>query len=108
MSQSYSKKAEGVAVVTMPYGDNHEVKTVTCGHCQLICLVEAGTDGTGSEFAEPVTGLIQRKRPGTHVCHICWRLVCDKCHHIGTCTPWEEKLKKMEQRADFLRSAGLL
>jgi hypothetical protein len=92
----------------MPYGEVVEQKTTTCGHCQKLCLVRAGGDGTGDGLSGPLPGLAPRERPGTHVCHICWRIVCDSCHAKGICSPWEERLKKIEARDRFLRSAGLL
>lgn len=106
MEQSYARKAEGVAVITTPLGNVVEQKTTTCGHCQKICFIEAGTDGTGG-ISGQVPGLAPRERRGTDVCHICWRIVCGPCHARGICMPWEERLKKAESRADFLRSAGL-
>lgn len=107
-SPSYSRKAEGIAVITLPYGESIEIKTVTCAHCQRLCPVEAGTDGTGDGLSGPMPGLAPRQRPGTHVCQICWSIVCDHCHATGECKPWEEQMRKIEARDRFLRSAGLL
>jgi hypothetical protein len=104
---SYARKAEGVAIITAPLGGIFEQKTTTCGHCQKICFVEAGTDGTGG-VAEPIPGLEMRERRGTDVCHICWRIVCGPCHKLGVCTPWEERMIKIENRDRFLRSAGII
>jgi hypothetical protein len=107
MAQSYTKKAEGVGTVSLPDGSSFDTKTITCGHCQRICPVLAGTDGTGEGLSGPMPGLAARKRPGTHVCHICWRIVCDKCHAVGVCAPWEEQMQRTQARDRFLRSAGL-
>jgi hypothetical protein len=106
--QSYSHASEGVAIVASPDGII-EIRTATCGHCQRICNVLAGGDGTGEPDPNPAPGVLERRqRPGTHVCHICWRIVCDPCHAKGKCTPWEERMAKMEARDHFLRSAGIV
>lgn len=104
---SYSRKSEGVGTVTLADGSSFDIKTVTCGHCQRLCAVEAGTDCTGPGRSGPMPGLAARRRPGTHVCHICWRIVCDQCHAVGSCKPWEEQMQRTEARDRFLRSAGL-
>lgn len=107
MEQSYTRKAEGVAAIAGPFGGIFEQKTATCGHCQKICFIEAAGDGTGG-VADPIPGLARRERRGTDVCHLCWRIVCGPCHALGICTPWEERLRRIEARDHFLRSAGIV
>ena len=98
MSQGYSKKSEGVASVTMPFGDQSFIKTATCGHCQKIMVVEPD--------AAPSAMIVTQRQPPA-VCHRCWTLVCPQCHAKGTCTPWEAQMEKIEARDRFLRSVGL-
>ncbi len=102
MSLSYAKKAEGVATITLPYGEVQEKKTATCAHCDRIVYVQAGTDGTSP--LSPKIG-IPEELPA--VCHICWSLVCGRCHEIGICRPLEERLKEIEERDRFRRQMGL-
>jgi hypothetical protein len=99
---SYAKKAEGVASIVGSWGDTEERKTITCAHCDKLVYVQPGTDGTSP--LSPLAG-VQQLPPS--VCHICWALVCIQCHGLGVCRPLEERLRKLEARAEFNRSAGL-
>ena len=72
-------------------GKTHEGESFTCRHCQFITLVAA------------------RQRPEDlgGYCTLCNSLVCAKCAAKGQCDPFEEKQKRMEARADALRSYGI-
>lgn len=99
---SYAKKAEGIATITLPYGEVQELKTATCAHCDRIVYVQAGTDGTN-----PLSPSIGFKQEPPAVCHICWSLVCADCHRIGICKPLELRLQQIEDRDRFARQVGL-
>ena len=66
--------------------------TFTCAHCQRIVHVPVKCDPAD------LGGL----------CKICMGLVCPRCHVTRTCTPWEERMRRMEARYEFRRSAGLI
>lgn len=111
MSLSYSKVNEGVAVITGPLG-TLTLKTATCGHCGKILIVAPFTDGQdstgiiGAELRAKTDGDLAIKREGSHVCHQCWQLVCDLCHHDGRCVPLLKKLEEEEARYQSLKSMG--
>jgi hypothetical protein len=90
--QRYAKKAEGIAVTTMPYGEVTECQTFTCGHCQAIVKVQPGI-GSASD--------------GTGLCKVCMSMVCKRCNAAGKCTPWEEQMEKIEARDRARRSYGI-
>lgn len=100
--ERYSKQAEGVISITLPSGATIERKTATCAHCDKIVFVQPGTDGTS-----PLSPLAEQEFDPPAVCHICWALVCADCHRKGTCTPLEERLRKIEAKSNFYRAAGL-
>lgn len=109
MAVSYSKAAEGVAVLCDPYGGLIEVKTITCGHCQKIMHVSPMGDATG-DFELPRGAehtVVPKKEEPPALCHVCWSLVCPECHADGRCTPFVEQWYKMEAKQTFFRSAGL-
>lgn len=64
-----------------------ENDTFTCAHCG--CLV------TVKPLCDPAD-------MGGR-CTICSGLVCKRCHGIGRCDPFEEKLKRQEAAASFRR-----
>lgn len=99
MALSYSKKAEGIAELAMPYGDSTPLKTFTCGHCGRIDYVQP-------ELALKA-GIILRISQPPSVCHRCWSLVCAQCHGRGNCTTVEQVLIQIENKGQFLRSIGM-
>lgn len=108
MASNYARKAEGIAIITMPSGGVLERKTATCAHCGGIVYVQPGTDGTAA-LGGPVSPFEPpgpEKEPPS-VCHVCWALVCPRCHGTGECKPLEKQLREIENREAFLRSAGL-
>lgn len=68
-----------------------EMKTFTCGHCNKPQIVKP----------------MQRPEDLGGSCYVCWSLVCAKCVG-GSCDPFEEKLKRVEDRARNLKTYGLI
>jgi hypothetical protein len=60
----------------------HEFDLVLCGHCEAIVEIKPGL--------------------AVHRCTCCDRLICSSCVGKG-CDPIEEKLRRAERRAEFLR-----
>lgn len=73
----------GIYIITSEFGCD-EIDTFTCGHCNNIQLVKP------KEKPEDLGGN----------CSICWKLVCSQCVG-GGCSPFEEKLKRAEDRHRF-------
>ena len=67
-----------------------EIDSTTCVHCNHVFFIKTG------QRAEDMGGL----------CKICMGLICSSCVGKG-CDPFEEKLKRQEQRGHALRSYGL-
>ncbi|HEV1992422.1 MAG TPA: hypothetical protein VGR34_06120 [Candidatus Dormibacteraeota bacterium] len=99
MLQSYAKRAEGVAITTMPYGEIMEYQTFTCAHCQTIVNVIPGADGP------------DRQNDGSGLCLICMGLTCKRCQLAQSkgapCVPWEKMMEQIEARDIALRSYGI-
>jgi len=81
----------GYLVQQGPIGVAKESDTFTCFHCNRVVEVYP------LQPPEDIGGL----------CKVCMKLVCAHCHAQGSCTPWEEKMKKMEARDAFRRSLGI-
>lgn len=108
MPADYARKAEGISVITMPAGGSIERKTATCAHCDRIVYVQPGTDGTAPlSRPDPIMEAPGNAPEPPSVCHVCWALVCPRCHATGECKPLEKRLAQLEARDRFLRSAGL-
>ena len=80
-----------------------ERDTATCGHCNRIILIKAGTGAT--TYLIPQVHGPDREEPGA-MCRVCMRTVCLHCHADGRCTPLERRIEEMEARGRFLREAG--
>jgi hypothetical protein len=112
MGQSYSKKTEGMATVSGPFGEIN-IKTATCGHCNAVIMVTSLGDGVddfgteGEQIRIETNGLIVPKKEGSHVCHFCWSMVCDKCHADGRCIPMIKRIEEEESRKASLKSYGI-
>lgn len=69
---------------------SQEWDTITCGHCNRIVRLPAGPAAS-----EHFGG-----------CGLCSKFICLACVKKGRCSPWEEQMKKIEARAEALRSYG--
>jgi hypothetical protein len=85
------RRAGGYAVITEGDGGRREADTFSCSHCQRIVFVRARQDP--SELGG--------------FCRACMRHICGPCADVGSCTPFEKMLERVEARDRFLRSAGL-
>lgn len=72
-------------------GNVQEADTFTCFHCQKIIIVKPLCDPADMGGR----------------CNICDSLICPKCVGQG-CTPWEEKMKKIEASYHARRSYGII
>jgi len=80
----------GYLQIFSPEGAVEEYDTMTCGHCNRIVKIKHKCDPSD------LGGL----------CKLCMKMICPDCVNTGECEPFEEKLKRMEARADALRSYG--
>lgn len=67
-----------------------EIDTFTCNHCCRVTHVKPLCDPAD------LGGL----------CKQCMSLVCLRCYAKGTCTPWEEKMLRMEARERLRQACG--
>lgn len=70
---------------------DRECDTFMCNHCQRITHVPPKCDPAS------LGGL----------CGNCGDLICPRCVGIGTCTPFEEALARVEARGEARRSYGI-
>lgn len=64
-----------------------ENDTITCCHCNGIVIVKNGPDA-----------------PMPCMCLMCMKRICEACEKRGKCTPFEQRLERMERRASFRRA----
>lgn len=77
------KLALGYAESVDAYGTSTIVETLTCAHC-------------GKVYDKPAPG------ESFGFCHMCFKAVCLSCGASTRCEPFEEKLRRLEQRQRFL------
>lgn len=98
-------RPQGYAIITDPDAPVREFDTITCNHCQAIVYLKPGhaREGFGpGDAGSPST----RHDPGGF-CRQCMRPTCGPCADAGACTPFEERLKRIEARGRMLASMGL-
>lgn len=89
------RRPQGYLVVAAPDAPALERDTIQCGHCQKIVAVKPGTAST--VYMIPRRDGSFKEEPGAF-CRVCMRPVCLPCHDIGTCTPFERQLERLEAR----------
>jgi hypothetical protein len=67
-------------------------ETYTCCHCNNV-----------HEYVDNVG-----KKVVVNGCGMCQKPVCPACHKVGTCTPFEKKLDRIEARDKLFREAGIV
>lgn len=72
-------------------GDTTECDTFTCFHCNHVKFVSPREDPS------EIGGM----------CKICMKLICASCVDLIVCTPYEERLNKLEAKERFLQAAGI-
>lgn len=77
----------GYAIITSPDAPAVERDTFRCAHCGRVVFVRPGCS------AADAGGW----------CGLEGKPVCGPCADLGSCTPLEEQLKRMEDRARFRR-----
>lgn len=97
------RKPQGYLTI-VGVGPQVERDTVTCGHCQQIVPVKAGSAATVYLVPNGQGG--EKEEPGAF-CRVCMRSVCLTCDAHGRCTPWERRLEKAERRRGLLRAVGV-
>ena len=87
---SKTSRPGGIAILSGPNGVT-EQDTYSCGHCQAIVQVppRASPSSLGG------------------LCKVCMHLICPRCTDVGTCTPWERQMEKMEARQRAHDSYGV-
>lgn len=96
------RKPQGYLTI-VGVGPQVERDTVTCGHCQQIVAVKAGSAAT-VYLVRDAHGR-EKEEPGAF-CRVCMRAVCLVCDAHGRCTPWERRLEKAERRQRLLRAVA--
>ena len=86
------RRPQGYATVVGGWVDA-EYDTLTCGHCNQVVLVKAGTAAT--TYLLPQLQGPMKEEPGA-MCRICMTSVCLKCHGDGRCTPLMRRIEAME------------
>ena len=81
-----------------------ELDTITCCHCNKVVFVKPGTGAT--VYLIPDTQRIgQWNEAMGAFCRLCMKAVCLACDAIGTCSPFERKIERLEARDRFARQA---
>lgn len=76
----------GYATVSMP-GATHEADTLCCAHCQAVIFLHA------------MPGLARGRAPrAPGYCPHCSATICNGCAVAGGCDPFEEKVRREEER----------
>lgn len=96
-------RPQGYAIIVDPRAGTIEHDTITCGHCQRIVWVKPGS---GATVYIVRTQTHTYEEPGAF-CRCCMTSVCLACDRVGTCTPWERQMERMESRDRFLRAVGV-
>lgn len=87
------RRAHGYARWDGPGGGlTAEADTITCCHCNTVVIVPAGKDSPAA----------------TGFCRLCMDHTCGPCGAMGKCTPFEKRLKSMEDRAKLARAVGVV
>jgi hypothetical protein len=87
-----ARRPQGYAVVVDPEAPTRETDTGTCAHCNTVF------------FYDPLpSGAVE----GAFCLH-CMKSVCLRCDRIGSCTPFERALERMERGESFARAIGLV
>jgi hypothetical protein len=68
-------------------GSTREYDTFTCCHCSKIVLVK-------------------KKEMNFGFCTLCFKPICKICEDVGSCTPFEKKLERIEKEAYHARNRG--
>jgi hypothetical protein len=101
----------GYSIVTAPDIDRPvaEYDNVSCGHCQKVIFVKAGSACT--IYLIPVLDHESRAWRWTEeagaFCRVCMRPICLTCHDQGRCRTWERQIEASEARERFLQAAGI-
>lgn len=74
-----------------PTGIRQEADTFTCFHCNRVVIVKPKCDPSD------LGGM----------CRLCEKMICPDCVNLGRCDPFEEKLKRAENKYNIRRSYGL-
>lgn len=82
------------------------VETFTCCHCQV--LVHLGDTESGRlQHASRAGKHVSTTRENVHMCHRCWKRVCNACHADGRCRPWEKQCEAFERRVNAQLARGV-
>jgi len=98
-------KVHGYATIVEPEKRIVEFDVLTCHHCQRQIFVKPRTGATVYLRYNRRTHM-WREDAGSF-CRQCMEPVCLSCHVLGTCTPWEQQLDRMEARDRLRRSVGV-
>lgn len=89
------RNAGGYLIITDPeVAAPIERDTVSCGHCNRVVEVKAGTGATVYLWWSWPQQRYQEEAGA--FCRCCMKPVCLRCHDLGTCTPLEKWLEQQE------------
>jgi hypothetical protein len=97
------RNPQGYAVITAP-DEIVEHDTITCGHCNKIVRVKAGTGAT--VYIIPTFNGPPKEEAGAF-CRQCMRAICLPCCDIGVCTPLMKRIEAMEDKGRRLKAMGV-
>lgn len=99
-----NKPITGYATLVTPDQPVAERDSLTCGHCQRVVWVKAGSVCTVYLIFDPDTQR-EREEPGAF-CRVCMRPVCLKPSCLARCCVWERRLEISEAKDRLRRMVG--
>lgn len=99
------KPITGYATIIAPDRPMVERDSTTCGHCQRVVWIKAGSACTIYLIFDPDTQR-EREEPGAF-CKVCMRPVCLKPSCLDHCCVWEQQLAISEAKDRLRRAVGV-
>ena len=97
------KTSKGFGQVIDPDSAKVELDTRGSGPCYAQIRGNTGAARKTDVFRDPRTGQLHEVMGAA--CRVCMRAVCLPCEVVGTCTPFERRLERLEARDRSRRHA---